>query len=55
MEKIYMGLSNFYGEVEAYEEDGKYYIELDNYSRPSRKEISEEFYNAIKKEYGVIE
>ena len=54
MEKIFMGIKNFYGEVEAYEKHGKYYIELDDYSRSSTKEISKEFYNAIKKEYGVM-
>lgn len=51
MERISLVICNYYGEVEAYEEDGKYYIELDNWSEPDRKEISKEFYNAIIKEF----
>ena len=48
---IHLKLSNYYGEVEAFKEDGKFYIGLDDYMKPSICEISEEFYNAIVKEF----
>ena len=48
---IFLGLSNYYGEVEAFEINGKYYLGLENWSGISHREISEEFFNAIKKEF----
>jgi hypothetical protein len=52
MDRIKFGLSNFYGQVFAVEEDGKYFICLDCYSGTNKKEISEEFYLAIQNEFG---
>ena len=49
---IRLGLSNYYGSVEAYEKDGKFYLRLDNWDGPDFNEISEEFYRAIEKESG---
>lgn len=51
MKRISLEITNYYGTVEAYEENGKFYIELDNWSEPDRKEISKEFYEAIVKEF----
>jgi hypothetical protein len=51
MDRISLVICNYYGTVEAYEEDGKFYIELDNWSEPDKKEISKEFYEAIIKEF----
>jgi hypothetical protein len=48
---IDMGLSNYYGKVTAFKGDDKFYIQLDNYDGADQIEISEEFYNAIKKEF----
>lgn len=49
---ISTGLSNYYGSVEfVKQEDGKYYIELENYSKTNQVEISKEFYDAAVKEF----
>ena len=48
---ISLGLSNFYGEVVAKEKDGKYFLELDDYSGTSNVEISQELFEWIKKEF----
>lgn len=52
------GLSNYYGEVIAYEEDGKFYmsledhnITLDTLSTEKKVVISKEFFEAFKKEF----
>ena len=47
-EEIYTGLSNYYGTVIFVKENGKYYIELDNWDQTRRKEITEELYVAAK-------
>lgn len=49
---ISLGLSNYYGSVEAIESNGKYFIELEDWGSTDRNEISKEFYEAIKKEFG---
>ncbi|WP_185923393.1 hypothetical protein [Brevibacillus brevis] len=50
MERIDIGLRNFYGKVEAVERDGKYYLELGCYSGVDSVEISEGLFFAIVKE-----
>jgi hypothetical protein len=49
---MYLGLSNYYGSVEAYEKDGKYFMSLENWDGDDIIEVSEEFYKAIEKEFG---
>lgn len=39
-----IGISNTYGSVTAYEEGGKYFLALDDYSGTDEKEISKELY-----------
>lgn len=48
---IHFNLGNFYGEVIAYEKDGKYYMGLDNYDRMAQIDISETFYREIEREF----
>lgn len=48
---IRLGLSNFYGQVIAVEEDGKYYLKLDNYDGMDSVEISQELYEMIEGEF----
>lgn len=51
--KISLSLSNYYGEVVAYETgEGNFYMELGNWSGDDVQEISEEFFRAIQKEFG---
>ena len=46
------GVSNYYGCVDfVKKDDGKYYLELENYSGYDRIEISKEFFEAAKKEF----
>jgi hypothetical protein len=51
MNRINLGVGNYYGDVEAVELDGKYYLILDNWDQHDMKEISKEFYDAIIKEF----
>jgi hypothetical protein len=51
MKTIDTGLSNYYGTVMAYEENGKYYIGLDDYSAMSTIEISENLFKEIENEF----
>lgn len=48
---ISLGLGNYYGEVIALERDGKYFLQLEDWSGPSEVEISEKLYKMIKKEF----
>lgn len=46
------GVSSYYGCVDfVKKDDGKYYLELENYSGYDRIEISKEFFEAAKKEF----
>jgi hypothetical protein len=47
-------VSNYYGTpfVHYDEDNGKYYLELENYNGLDIVEISKEFYKACKKEFG---
>lgn len=45
------GLSNSYGAVTAIEQDGKYYLLLDDYGHTGHVEISKELYIALDKEF----
>lgn len=50
--EIDTGVSNYYGSVVfVMNEDGKYYLELENYSGWDRKEISKEFFDAAMEEF----
>ncbi|WVH13581.1 hypothetical protein [Acinetobacter phage vB_AbaM_fThrA] len=52
LKTIETGVSNYYGAVKFIEgEDGKFYIELENYSGFSRVEISKKFFECAKKEF----
>lgn len=52
--KISLRLSNHYGEVVAYEtSEGNFYMELGGCTGDDVNEISEEFFRAIQKEFGV--
>lgn len=54
MERLFsLGLANYYGEVAVYENDGTYYLGLDNYDGTSYEEISEELYNVLDREFNV--
>lgn len=54
--KISLGLSNYYGQLVAYETgEGNFYLELGNYDGDDVQEISEEFFRAIEKEFGGSE
>lgn len=48
---VSLGLSNTYGDVQAIEEDGKYYLLLDDHSSTNSKEISKVLYELIEKEF----
>jgi hypothetical protein len=48
---IKLGLSNFYGQVKAFEHDGKFYMSLDNYDGTDEIQISEELYRVIEREF----
>jgi hypothetical protein len=50
---IYLGLGNYYGDVVAKEKDGKYFLELDDYSGTGKIEISQELFEMIKKEFEI--
>ncbi|RKJ33141.1 hypothetical protein D7X33_39270 [Butyricicoccus sp. 1XD8-22] len=52
-ESIELGIGNYYGDVEVSEINGKYYLTLSNHNGIDYKEISNEFYEAIKKELNV--
>ena len=51
MKTIDTGLSNFYGTVIAYEENGKHYIGLDDYSHMQQIEISEKLFKELEHEF----
>jgi hypothetical protein len=44
-------VSNYYGSVDFVKRDGKYYLELGDYSGTCKKEISREFFLAACKEF----
>lgn len=50
-----LGLENYYGNVEAFEKDGKFYISLADYCDISEVEISEKLWNALVEEFGLDE
>lgn len=53
MDVIFLGISNYYGHVFAEKlENGNYLLCLDDYSGMNSREISEEFFLAIQKEFG---
>lgn len=52
MRAITLGLGNYYGEVTAFENEGKFIIQLGDWNGPDTIEISEEFFKAIEKEFG---
>lgn len=45
-------LSNTYGSVSGYEEDGKYYLLLDDYSGHAKVEITKEAFDELYKQFG---
>ena len=49
---INTGLSNYYGHVGAWEEDGKFYIFLEDWNGLNQIEISEKFFLAMMEEFG---
>ena len=53
MKNIHTGLSNYYGTVIAYEENGKHYLGLDDYNNMSIIEISENLFKEIEHEFSV--
>jgi len=53
MKNIPLGLSNYYGTVIAYEENGKHYLGLDDYNNMSVVEISERLFKEIENEFSV--
>lgn len=48
-----MDLENYYGSLYAIEIKGEYYLTLNCTSGMKYKSISKEFYEAVKKEFGV--
>ena len=42
-------IGNYYGDLEAYEKDGVFYLNLDNYDGSNEKEIPESLYNELVK------
>lgn len=50
--EVYLGLSNTYGCVMAYEKDGKFFMSLSDYRGRDVLEVSEAFFRAIEKEFG---
>lgn len=48
---ISLNLSNTYGTVVALERDGKYFLQLEDWSGPDVVEISEKLYKMIEKEF----
>lgn len=44
-------LSNYYGSVEFVQEDGKFFMRLEDHSDYAYKEISQEFYEAAFNEF----
>ena len=50
--EINTGVSNYYGSVVfVMDDDGKYYLELENWSGWDRKEIPKDFFEAAVKEF----
>ena len=46
-----LGLSNFYGKVEAVEIHGEYFLQLGDHIGMDQVQISKELYEMIKKEF----
>lgn len=46
------GLSNTYGDVSGHEEDGKYYLLLDDYSSCAKVEITKEAFDELYNQFG---
>ena len=53
MNIVDFGIENYYGSVEAFEKDGKFYISLADYCDVSEVEISEKLWNALVDEFGL--
>ena len=52
IEEIQTDVWNYYGEVVFSEcEDGKFYLELEDWGGVNKVEISKDFYNMAKKEF----
>lgn len=52
MKGIHLGIGSYYGDVHAYEINGKYYTALGSWSGTDYKEISKDLFDAFVKEYG---
>lgn len=56
MKKIDLQLGNYYGCVEAFKDDsGVHWIELDNWDATDKTNITPELWDALAKEFGVID
>lgn len=56
MKKIDLQLSNYYGNVKAFKsDDGCHWIELDDWGATDRTNITPELWDALAKEFGVID
>lgn len=53
MKNIHTGLTNYYGTVIAYEENGKHYLGLDDWSNMQIVEISERLFKEIEREFSA--
>lgn len=51
IEPIKCGLINYYGDVEAWEDNGEFFMELEDHSSFCRIKISEAFFRAYEKEF----
>lgn len=49
---IDLNLGNYYGDVEAVEIEGSYFLQLDCWNGTGQVEISEELYKLIESEFG---
>lgn len=44
-------IENYYGVLEIFKKDGKFFYSLDDYSSTAEVEISEELYNLLKEQF----
>lgn len=50
--EVWSGLGNYYGGVYVVKDGDKYFMCVQDHSEDRRKQVSEEFYLAFKKEFG---
>ena len=53
MKNIHTGLTNYYGTVIAYEENGKHYLGLDDFNNMQIIEISERLFKEMEREFST--